>query len=116
MPEPGCSVNGFGMNEANTPCSSATSFITSRKVMMLSAVVSASAYRRSISCWPGAPSWWLNSTEMPIASSMVIALRRKSCAALCGVWSKYPPASAGSGSRPSSGLSLSRKNSISGWV
>ena len=43
MPEPGCSVNGLGMKEAYTPCSSATSFITSRNVMMLSAVVSASA-------------------------------------------------------------------------
>ncbi len=43
MPEPGCSVNGFGMKDAYTPCSSATSFMTMRKVMMLSAVVSASA-------------------------------------------------------------------------
>ena len=56
--------------------------------MMLSAVVSASAYRRSISCWPGPPSWWLNSTEMPIASSMVIASRRKSVPLDCAVWSK----------------------------
>lgn len=88
MPEPGKSVNGLGMNEAHTPCSSATSFMTSRNVMMLSAVVSASAYRRSISCWPGAPSWWLYSTEMPIDSSIMIALRRKSWPALCGVWSK----------------------------
>ena len=46
--------------------------------MMLSAVESASAYRRSISCWPGPPSWWLNSTEMPIDSSIVMASRRKS--------------------------------------
>ena len=68
------------------PWLSATSFITMRKVMMLSAVMSASAYRRSISCWPGPPSWWLNSTEMPIDSSIVIASRRKSCAdALRGV-------------------------------
>ena len=43
MPEPGCSVNGLGMNVAQMPCSSATSFMTRRKVMMLSAVVSASA-------------------------------------------------------------------------
>ncbi len=35
-------------------CSSATSLTTVLKVMMLSAVVSASAYRRSISFWPGA--------------------------------------------------------------
>ncbi len=43
MPEPGYSENGLGMNVACTPCSSATCFITSRKVMMLSAVESASA-------------------------------------------------------------------------
>ena len=88
MPDPGCSVNGFGMNDAYTPWLSATSFITRRNVMMLSAVESASAYRRSISCWPGAPSWWLNSTEMPIASSIVIASRRKSCPAPWATWSK----------------------------
>ncbi|MET3963440.1 hypothetical protein ABIE44_003374 [Marmoricola sp. OAE513] len=88
MPEPGCSVNGFGMKDAQTPWPSATSRTTVRKVMMLSAVESASAYRRSISCWPGPPSWWLNSTEMPIASSMVIASRRKSEPELCEVWSK----------------------------
>ena len=65
-----------------------TSRMTVRKVMMLSAVLSASAYLRSISCWPGPPSWWLNSTEMPIASSMVIASRRKSAPIDCAVWSK----------------------------
>ena len=70
------------------PCSSATSLTTVLNVMMLSAVVSASAYRRSISFWPGAPSWWLNSTEMPIASSMVIVARRKSWLLPCGTWSK----------------------------
>ena len=43
MPEPGWSANGLGMNVAYTPCSSATSFTTSRNVMMLSAVVRASA-------------------------------------------------------------------------
>ncbi len=73
------------MNVAHTPCSIATSFITRRNAMMLSAVVSASAYRRSISCWPGAPSWWLYSTEMPMASSIVIDIRLKSWARLCGV-------------------------------
>jgi hypothetical protein len=56
MPDPGCSANGLGMNEAWMPCSSATSLMTARKVMMLSAVESASAYRRSISFCPGAPS------------------------------------------------------------
>ena len=43
MPEPGCSANGLGMNDAKMPCSSATSLTTVRKVMMLSAVESASA-------------------------------------------------------------------------
>ncbi|CAM5731564.1 hypothetical protein STENM223S_07450 [Streptomyces tendae] len=33
-------------------------------------------------------SWWENSTEMPIDSSMVIAWRRKSMPMFCGVWSK----------------------------
>lgn len=88
MPEPGNSENGLGMKVACTPCSRATCFMTSRKVMTLSAVDSASAYRRSISCWPGAPSWWENSTEMPIDSSIVIAWRRKSIPMFCGVWSK----------------------------
>ena len=81
-------VNGLGMNDAQIPWPSATSRTTVRKVMMLSAVVRASAYRRSISCWPGPPSWWLNSTEMPIDSSIVIASRRKSEPLDCAVWSK----------------------------
>ena len=50
MPEPACSVNGLGMKLAQMPWLSATSPTTVRKVMMLSAVDSASAYRRSISC------------------------------------------------------------------
>jgi hypothetical protein len=36
----------------------------------------------------GATSWWLNSTEMPIRSSMVMASRRKSWLTPCGVRSK----------------------------
>ena len=88
IPDPAWSLNGLGMNEALMPCDSATSLTTTRNVIRLSAVDSASAYRRSISCWPGAPSWWENSTEMPICSSIVIALRRKSLPVLCGVWSK----------------------------
>ena len=38
MPRAGVTGSGFGMKEAYTPCSIATSLITSRKVMMLSAV------------------------------------------------------------------------------
>ena len=112
--DPGCSTNGLGMKDARTPWVSATSLTTYRNDMMLSAMVSASAYRRSISCCPGAPSWWENSTEMPIASRVSIARRRKCGAASCEAWSKNPPWSAGSGTVPSSGRSLSRKNSISG--
>ena len=96
------------MNVAQMPWLSATSRITVRKVMMLSAVESASAYRRSISCWPGPPSWWLNSTEMPIDSSIVIASRRKSEPLDCAVWSKKPLRSTGTGSTPSTGTSLNR--------
>ena len=43
MPDPGWFSSGLGMNEANMFFMAATSLITTRKVMMLSAVVSASA-------------------------------------------------------------------------
>jgi hypothetical protein len=43
MPLPGWSVKGLGMKLARTPAESATSLTMWRKVMMLSAVVSASA-------------------------------------------------------------------------
>ncbi len=43
MPEPGCVVNGLGMKLAQMPWLIATSRITVRKVMMLSAVDRASA-------------------------------------------------------------------------
>ena len=43
MPEPGWVVNGLGMKVAQMPWLSATSRTTVRKVMMLSAVESASA-------------------------------------------------------------------------
>ncbi len=49
-------------------------------------------------------------------SSMVIACRRKSWPSACGEWSKNPLESTGTGSSPSSGIFLNRKNSISGWV
>jgi hypothetical protein len=62
---------------------------------------------------PGPPSWWLNSTEMPIASSIVITSRRKSCPPPCAVWSKKPLWSTGTASAELVGC-LNRKNSISG--
>ena len=43
MPEPGHWEKGLGMNVALMPLSEATSRMTTRKVMMLSAIVSASA-------------------------------------------------------------------------
>ena len=53
MPQPCTPSSGLGMNVACTPWLAATSFTTSRNVMMLSAIVSASVWRRSISCWLG---------------------------------------------------------------
>ena len=53
MPEPWTPSSGLGMNVAWTPSVEATSFTTSRNVMTLSAMVSASVWRRSISCWLG---------------------------------------------------------------
>ena len=105
------------MNVAYTPSAIATSFTTCRNVMTLSAVVSASAYRRSISCWPGATSWWLNSTEMPSASSIVhghpAEVVRDVVAGQVEVAAGVDRAAAPA---RRSGWSLSRKNSISGWV
>ena len=43
MPDPACSVNGFGMKDARMPWDTATSFSTTLKVMMLSAMLKASA-------------------------------------------------------------------------
>ena len=80
--------------------------------MTLSAIVRASAKRRSISCCEGATSWCEYSTEMPMLSSIWMAARRKSCALSSGVMSKYVPVSRGSGAVED----LKRKNSISGWT
>ena len=88
MPEPGASASGLGMKLAWMPRSSEISLTTVRNVMMLSAVVSASAYRKSISFWPGPASWCEYSTEMPICSSMLTVARRKSMPGLRGTWSK----------------------------
>ncbi len=66
MPEPLTPKIGFGMKVACRPWSRATFLTTKRKVETLSAVVTASAYLKSISCWPGATSWWAASTSKPI--------------------------------------------------
>ena len=78
--------------------------------MTLSAMVRASASRRSISCWLGAISWWDCITEMPIRSSMAMAMRRKSWDRSRAVWSKYEPMSRGR----AVSASANRKNSSSG--
>ena len=88
MALPHSPVNGLGMNDAWTPRRIAVCLMTWRYVMMLSAIVRASAYRRSISCCDGATSWWEYSTEIPIFSSMVMACRRKSDWISLGVRSK----------------------------
>jgi hypothetical protein len=92
------------MNVACTPLAGGTSFTTSRKVMMLSAIVSASVWRRSISCWLGASSWKLYSTGMLIVSSVRIVCLRNEPATSVVVRSKKPPSSSGTGVWPRSGV------------
>ena len=68
--------NGFGMNVAYRPFDAATALSVVLKVTALSAVRSASAYSKSISCWPVATSWCAVSTLMPNSSSaFIISLR-----------------------------------------
>jgi hypothetical protein len=84
------------------------------KVTALSAVRSASAYSKSISCWPVATSWWAVSTRIPKSSSEFIISLRTSVPR-SSERSKYPAASWGRGS--TTPLSrLRRKNSSSGPV
>ncbi len=97
IPEPKSPAIGLGMNDAYTPRSCATSFTTSRKVITLSAIVSASVYRRSISCWLGPSSWKLYSTGIPIASSVMIVCLRRFETMSCWVRSKKPAWSRGTG-------------------
>ena len=70
MPEPCTPSSGLGMNVANRPSCMAASRTTSRNVITLSAMVRASVWRRSISCWLGESSWNEYSTGMPIVSSV----------------------------------------------
>ena len=70
MPDPCTPSSGLGMNVAYRPSLAAASRTTSRNVMTLSAIVRASVWRRSISCWLGASSWNEYSTGMPMASSV----------------------------------------------
>ncbi len=97
IPDPCTAASGFGMKVACTPASKATSRTTRRNVITLSAMVSASVYRRSISCWLGASSWWLYSTGIPMASSVWMVRWRMSEATSAVVRSKYEAWSRGSG-------------------
>ena len=103
MPLPCTFSSGLGMNVACTPWLAATSLTTSRNVMMLSAIVSASVWRRSISCWLGASSWKLYSTGMLIVSSVRMVCLRNVPATSVVVRSKKPPSSSGTGACPFSG-------------
>ncbi len=58
IPLPFSPWRGFGMNVAQRPCSMATVLMAFFRIMTRSALEMASVYRRSISCWPGATSWW----------------------------------------------------------
>ena len=103
MPEPCTASSGLGMNVACSPCDAATSRTISRNVITLSAIVSASVCRRSISCWLGASSWKLYSTGMPIASSVRMVCLRSEPAMSFVVRSKKLPESSGSGCWPATG-------------
>ncbi len=65
--------------------------------MTLSAIDSASVWRRSISCWLGLSSWNEYSTGMPMVSSVWIVRLRRSPATSAVVRSKYEPLSRGLG-------------------
>ncbi len=88
MPDPLTPKIGFGMNVACRPWSSATFLTMNRKVETRSAVVIASAYLKSISCWPGATSWCAASTSKPICSRASTMSRRASSPRSTGVRSK----------------------------
>ena len=79
---------GLGMKVACRPNSAAMERTTHLKVTVLSAAVSASAYLKLISCWPSATSWWLASISKPMASSVLMILRRQSMPESSGSTSK----------------------------
>ena len=66
------------MNVACRPWSIATFLTMKRNVETRSAVVIASAYLKSISCWPAATSWCAASTSNPICSRARTMSRRAS--------------------------------------
>ena len=103
MPEPWTPSSGLGMNVAWRPWEAATSRTMRRNVITLSAIVRASVWRRSISCWLGASSWKLYSTGMPMASSVRIVCLRRDPVMSFVVRSKNPPSSSGCGRCPGSG-------------
>ena len=88
MPLPLMPSIGLGMNEARKPKRLATFRTTNLNVVRLSAVVSTSAYLKSISCWPMATSWCAASTSNPISSSCSMMTRRISSPRSTGPRSK----------------------------
>ena len=103
MPEPCWPSKGLGMKVACRSCDAATSLTIRRNVITLSAIDSASVWRRSISCWLGASSWKLYSTGMPIASSVRIVCLRSDPVMSFVVRSKKLASSSGRGRCPGSG-------------
>ena len=68
--------------------------------MTLSAMVSASVWRRSISCWLGESSWKEYSTGMPSVSRVRMVCLRSEPATSVVVRSKNEPSSSGCGGWP----------------
>ena len=85
IPEPLMPKMGLGIKVAWRPFFWARVLTASLKVIMLSAVRRASAYLKSISCWPWATSWWLASISKPICSRAMQISRR-----VPSPWSRGP--------------------------
>ncbi len=115
IPEPLMPKIGLGMKVAYRPCCCAIAFSANLNVIALSAVLRASAYSKSISCWPWATSWCAASTRMPNPSSASTMSWRTSCARSVEK-SKYPASSWGSGAIWPCSSRRRRKNSSSGPV
>ena len=88
MPLPLMPRMGLGRKVAWRPWFRAIRFTTHLKVAMLSAVVRASAYLKSISCCPGATSWWAASISKPMATRAFTMSRRASSPLSMGARSK----------------------------
>ena len=88
MAEPGASERGLGMNDANSPSAAASCLMTRREDMMLSAQLTASVKRSSMTFCDGPPPWKEYCTGTDIFSSVSVVWRRRSLATSLGVRSK----------------------------